>query len=344
LKELAVFAKLAAIEQVLPAHLDVGNASETANISSPARFQRPSPLGMLRQLASRTFAPRHLLTLARLANAPRADRKSRLDAELQFCADVLPGDFINYGFYEDASLPPEQISLHTISQAQLAYGRLLMAQITDKARPVLDAGCGMGGLLNLLVADGFDPVALTPNHAQAEYIRRRHASVRILEGKCDLRTLETWGGHFGTVVTSESFQYMKLAPGLRTVAHVLAPGGRWVLCDYFRIAPTRRNSGHQWTDFTRAAQENGWRIVSERDITAHAMPTLRYLHMLGSRVGGAAADFMLGKLKRKRPALHYLVEGVVQDWRGYIDDQVRTVDPDVFVREKKYMLLVLERA
>jgi SAM-dependent methyltransferase len=299
---------------------------------------------MLCQLARRVIYPRHLWNLARLACAPPADRKSKSDAELKFCADVMPGDFINYGYYANPALPPEQISLQLISQAQIAYGQLLVDQIADRTRPVLDAGCGMGGLLNLLVAQGFDAVALTPNHAQVEYIRRRHPRLSIIEGRFDPVTLESYGGRFGTVVTSESFQYMKLVPGLQTVAHVLAPGGRWVLCDYFRIAETRRRSGHHWTDFVRALADQGWRIVSERDITANALPTLRYLHMLGSRVGGAAADFAFGKLQRKRPALHYLFEDIVKDWEAYLADQVRTVDPDVFVREKKYMLMVMERA
>lgn len=295
-------------------------------------------------IAKRVVYPRHAVALAKCLRSPMRDRKSSHDAELKFCADVLPGDFLNYGFYDDASIPPEQISLQQIQQAQTRYGQLLVDEIRDRNRPVLDAGCGMGGLLNLLVTQGFNATALTPNHSQIEHIHARHPGVPLIEGRFDLATLQNYGERFGTVITSESFQYMKLVPGLKTLQHALAPGGRWILCDYFRIAETRRRSGHQWMDFNRALTARGWKVVSQRDITANVLPTLRYLHMLGERVGMAAADFIVGKIRRKRPALHHLIEEVVGDWRAYLSDQVQTVNPDVFVREKKYMLMVMERA
>ena len=299
---------------------------------------------MILNVARRLVYPRHLVQFLRRARSGKADRKSAHDAELKFCADVLPGDFLNYGYYADPAIPPEKISLHDIQQAQIAYGQLLVDQIRDSRGAVLDAGCGMGGLLNLLVGQGFNAVALTPNHSQLEYIRARHPNISVIEGKFEPAVLQPYARRFGTVITSESFQYMKLVPGMRTIEQVLARGGRWVLCDYFRIAETKRRSGHQWDDFNRALSDNGWRVVSQRDITPHVLPTLRYLHMLGGRVGGAAFDFAVGKLKRKRPGLHYLFEDLVAQWRGYINDQVRTVDPEVFVQEKKYMLMVMERA
>ncbi len=256
----------------------------------------------------------------------------------------MPGDFLNYGYYDDPSIPPDQISLHHIQQAQIRYGQLLVNEIRDRHRPVLDAGCGMGGLLNLLVAQDFNVTALTPNHSQMKHIQVRHPHLSFIEGKFKPGTLREYGQRFGTVITSESFQYMKLEPGLKTLQHVLAPGGRWILCDYFRTAETKRRSGHQWAAFNEALVKYGWRIVSQRDITANVLPTLRYLHMLGERVGVAAADFIVGKLRRKRPALFHLTQEIIGDWRAYLTEQIETVSPEVFAREKKYMLMVMERA
>lgn len=316
----------------------------SARKSSPSPTKKPSAKDALVNIAQRVIYPRHAVALAKCFRAKKRDRKSAHDAELKFCADVLPGDFLNYGFYEDPSIPPEQISLHQIQQAQIRYGQLLVDQIRDRNSPVLDAGCGMGGLLNLLVAQKFAATALTPNHSQIEHIHARHPSVQLLEGKFDSETLRECGGRFGTVITSESFQYIKLVAGLKTLKHVLAPGGRWILCDYFRIAETKRRSGHQWADFNDALVTHGWKVVSQRDITANVLPTLRYLHMLGGRVGIAAADFIVNKIRRKRPALHHVLEGVIGDWRSYLSDQVQTVSPEVFAREKKYMLMVMEPA
>ena len=326
----------------LPAAVESRDAAGARAGSSSTKLKKPSAGKTALNIVKRIVYPRHAVALAKCFRAQKRDRKSSHDAELKFCADVLPGDFLNYGFYDDPSIPPEQISLHHIQQAQIRYGQLLVDEIRDKNGPVLDAGCGMGGLLNLLVAQGFTATALTPNHSQIEHIHTRHPHVPLIEGKFDPETLQNYGGRFSTVITSESFQYMKLVPGLKTLRHVLAPGGRWILCDYFRIAETKRRSGHQWTDFNDALATHGWRIVSQRDITANVLPTLRYLHMLGGRVGTAAADFILGKIRRKRPALHHLLEEAIGDWRAYLSDQVQTVSPEVFAREKKYMLMVME--
>jgi SAM-dependent methyltransferase len=333
------------ISQMLPVR-DVESAEHAASpASSLSRaITKPDVTGTLLQIVRRIVYPRHTAALVRCLCAKKPDRKSAHDAELKFCADILPGDFLNYGYYDDPATPADEISLRDIQRAQVRYGQLLVEQIRDKDRAVLDAGCGMGGLLNLLVTQGFKPTALTPNHSQLEHIRARHRQLPLIEGKFDPSTMRQFAGQFGTVVTSESFQYMKLVPGMQTIQRVLAPGGRWILCDYFRIAETRRRSGHHWTDFNRALTEQGWKIVLERDITPHVLPTLRYLHMLGGRVGNAAAEFAVGKLRRKRPALHFILQDAVAGWRAYISDQVRTVDPEIFVREKKYMLMVMERA
>jgi SAM-dependent methyltransferase len=315
----------------------------TRNTQS-SKLKKPGVGDAALQIAKRVVYPRHALALAKCFRPRPKDRKSAHDAELKFCADVLPGDFLNYGYYDDPSIPPDQISLHHIQQAQIRYGQLLVNEICDRQSAALDAGCGMGGLLNLLVAQGFNATALTPNRSQMQHIRARHPNLPFIEGKFDPATLQEYGQRFGTVITSESFQYIKLVPGLKTLQHVLAPSGRWILCDYFRIAETKRRSGHQWTDFNEALSTHGWKVVSQRDITANVLPTLRYLHMLGERVGMAAADFIVGKIRRKRPAVYHLLEGVIGDWRAYVAEQIETVSPEVFAREKKYMLMVMERA
>ncbi|HKS38735.1 MAG TPA: hypothetical protein VJW76_16190, partial [Verrucomicrobiae bacterium] len=147
---------------------------------------------------------------------------------------------------------------------------------------------------------------------------------------------------FSTVITSESFQYMKLDEALATLRQILKPDGRWILCDYFRTCESTRKSGHRWSDFTSAVRQHGWRIVSERDITRNALPSVGYVYMCGRRIAVPVAAFVLGKLRRKRPALHYLLEEVIDEIQQYMLDHLDLVNPEVFSREKKYMLLVIE--
>ena len=127
------------------------------------------------------------------------------------------------------------------------------------------------------------------------------------------------------------------------VDQVLAPGGRWFLCDYFRICPTNHRSGHDWDEFASAVAVRGWKTLRVRDITAHVMPTVRYVHMLGQRLAVPMANFVVGKLRKKRPALHYVLDEVIEDFRAYLLDQLEIMNPERFIGEKKYMFMVMER-
>src|SRR5688572_14281368 len=106
-------------------------------------------------MAKRLIHPRYTLGFIRCFKHREACGKDVDDAQLKLYAEILPGDFLNYGFYDNPSLPPEQLSLQDIQEAQIRYGQLLIDAIREPSRPVLDVGCGMGGLLNLLVAQKY---------------------------------------------------------------------------------------------------------------------------------------------------------------------------------------------
>jgi len=306
-------------------------------------LKKPSAAGAALMVAKRVAHPRHTIEwLKHLRKKPHA-AKSVDDAQLKLYAEILPGDFLNYGYFDDPDIAPEKLSLHDIQQAQIRYGQLLIDQIQNRKGTVLDAGCGMGGLLNLLVEQGFSPTALTPNRAQIKYIESRHPAVPMIQGKFEDIPVEKFRRHFDTVITSESFQYVNLSAGLATMERILAPGGRWILCDYFRTTARARKSGHLWTDFVQALEKNNWRVVSEKNITRNALPTIRFIDLCARRVGLPVLNFALGKLQKKRPALHYLFEEVIETSRAYLLDQLELVNPETFAREKKYMLLVIER-
>ena len=90
-------------------------------------------------------------------------------------------------------------------------------------------------------------------------------------------------------------------------------------------------------------RSEGWRIVQERDITAHALPAIRFLHMLGHRAALPALRYAVEKMRRRRPALHYLLEEFLTEARGFAEQQLEVLDPEIFQHEKAYMLMVLER-
>src|SRR5262245_50111994 len=108
-------------------------------------------------IASRLLLPHHWPPLMQCLRQPKARGKAADDAQLKLYGQILPGGFLNYGYSENPSVPPERMCLNDIEQAQVRYGQRLVNLVVDKDSPVLDSGCGMGGLTGLLLRSGYKP-------------------------------------------------------------------------------------------------------------------------------------------------------------------------------------------
>ena len=296
-------------------------------------------------VAKRLFHPAHFVAAARLHRTRKRDKRVFDDAQLALVSEILPGGFLHYGYFDDPDLRPEDISLNDLLAAQLRYAELLIERAVDPSAPVLDIGCGMGTLSSMLADRGFSPTALTPDRLQARHIESHYPHIPII--RCKFEDLPDPAAHarrYGTIFTAESLQYLKLDHALPLLGDILAPGGRWIACDYFRISPnsTGGKSGHAWDAFCDRIHTAGWQIVDQQDITLNVLPTLRYIHMWASRFGVPLLKFMLLKLRAKQPAIHYLLEDVFQMLDGTIEDNLQVVDPDTFVKNKRYVLLVMQ--
>ena len=296
-----------------------------------------------KSIAGRLFHPCNWKPFARCFRRSENGQKSADDASLKLYGQILPGGFLNYGYSENPAVTPGTTTIDSIQNAQICYGERLADLVKDKESRVLDAGCGLGGLVGLLLKRGLFPTALTPNRTQIRRVRDVFPAVPMIEGRLEKIPLPEFHHAFGTVITSESFQYMNLPVALDVIKQVLKPGGRWILCDYFRTSAGARASGHLWTDFTAAIEARGWHIVSQQDITANVLPSIAFAHMFGQRFGLPAAQFATDRLERKRPALHFLLQDVIGKLRGNLQSQLDVVDPVIFAREKKYMTLVIEQ-
>lgn len=298
----------------------------------------------LRQAAKKLIYPSQLLQFLRLARKSKRSKRATDDTQLNVYSQLLSGDFLHYGYFDNPSIVPEAVSLHDIEQAQLRYAQLLLAQISDKDGPILDVGCGMGGLVKLLLEKGFSPFALTPDRKQAQYIREKYPSVPIIEKKFQDMPEERYQNFFGTIITSESLQYLELDKAPRLVDRLLKPGGRWIVSDYFRITETpERKSGHVWEKFLKNLDGTSCKLVYQQDITRNVLPTLAYIDMWGRRAGLPAVTFSIEKLQKKHAAFYFLFEELIEDLRVYLADHLDLVSPEIFASEKKYMLLTLEK-
>ncbi len=298
---------------------------------------------ILKRLLARLFNPRHIFQMIKIARGKGQNLRSAGDAQLSLYSKILPADFLHYGYFENPQQHPSTISLADIAEAQLRYAQLILEKIDDKDAPVLDVGCGSGGLLNLLKQNGFNPVGLTPDGMQIDYIKRKYPDTDLIQSKYGRLNAENYPEQFGTVINSESLQYIKLDKAFAVTDKILKKGGKWIIVDYFRMASSAEKSGHKFENFIALVDQYSFSLSCERDITEHILPTLSYVHYLGENLGLPLYEFLTGKLGRKNPVLHYLIEDVNERAKSMLGEYLDLVDPQKFRDSKKYILLVLEK-
>jgi cyclopropane fatty-acyl-phospholipid synthase-like methyltransferase len=299
---------------------------------------------MIGGLFSRLVHPRHLWRAAHLHLRRKKDRHSGDDAQLALYSRILPSDFLHYGYFELTEASPEQISLHDFAAAQVRYAEQILELVGDRQHPVLDVGCGMGGLSRMLMARGFQAIALTPDRLQAAHVAATLPGVEVLRCKFERLSAQDHRQQFGTVINSESLQYLKLDQALPILETILRPGGTWVVADYFHRHPSPDRSCHVWDQFVEKVRGRGWTITHERDITANILPTLQWLHMLATRFGLPLMHFAFLRLRRKQPGLHHLLGRVLGSLQSVAEANVALIDPCRFEKERRYTLLALSRA
>jgi SAM-dependent methyltransferase len=264
------------------------------------------------------------------------------DLELALYGAVFGNNFLHYGYFQTPPADPETISLADVKQAMDDYATLLTERVAPGER-VLDVGCGLGGLLVRLAQAGAQPTGLTPNRAHAAHIRANWPAFGLLEGTLESFDPQACDKRFDVVINAESFQYIALDAGMQRVRGFLAPDGRWIVIDYFRLTPSAKNrSGHLLADFEAALARHGWHVAERLDVTDHVVPSLAYARVLAERFALPVAQFFSEKMFLRHPLAGYLFAPNVRDKLAAI--RLDTLDPDVFRREKRYLLFTLRPA
>src|SRR3954463_7442471 len=79
-----------------------------------------------RRVVARVLNPLRLVEAAKLQIRRKAHRHSHDDAQLALYAQMLPSDFLHYGFFDDPDVQPEDIRLSDVVRAQQRYSELLL--------------------------------------------------------------------------------------------------------------------------------------------------------------------------------------------------------------------------
>jgi len=182
---------------------------------------------------------------------------------------------------------------------------------------------------------------LTPNRNQIDFIKSKFKD--ITNHNCKFENLES-GNKYGTVINSESLQYIKLDDAFKKMDTIILPHGKWIVVDYFRLNDRGINkSAHILDSFKSKLEEYGWKISYEKDITANVLPTIAFANLFYNRILIPIKHYAYEKLRYKKAWLYYLTEKLRVSIDKKIVKENASIDPEQFVNEKKYMFFVLEK-
>ena len=267
--------------------------------------------------------------------------KSSKDLELMLYSKIIKTDMLHYGYFDDINIKSDSISIQDLEIAQMNYIDIIIEQIKNKNDNILDVGCGMGGLSKILFDNNLKVEALTPDNNQKEYIKSKYPNLILHHMKFESFKSKK---KFGTIINSESLQYIDLDTAFRLTSNLLKEKGRWIITDYFRKNNEGINkSGHLHKNFVKKINENGWKIIYQKDMTLNALPTLKFAITFINRFLSPLALFVNEKIKYKQGWLFYLTKELRIKLSNKSKKELAALDPDKFIKEKKYMIYVLER-
>ena len=239
---------------------------------------------------------------------------------LVFFHKLLGLDHLHYGYWDEG----DPISLNGLVQAQEKYTSLLLRTIDERVKDtesprLLDVGCGTGATLCRLLQKGYRVDGVSISDYLTGIIKKRLAKLEQSELKeeteifqCDFEDLpaSSLQQRYDLVFFSESFQYLRLADTYPVLKKILKNNGKVVICDVFKLTTERDTSlfggGHLLSQFYEDLPNQGFRILSDQDITQNMSPSIELLDRL-LRERGIPAMETADKFLMARNPLTYAV-------------------------------------
>lgn len=209
---------------------------------------------------------------------------------------ILNVDDLHYGYWNDEL----ELSFANLPEAQRRYTEKLLEAFppASDTRRVLDVGCGTGNTMAALIQRGYRVDGMIPSASLARIVRERLSALSSPGGaendaqvfECKLEEFDTTAHSrkYDVILFSESFQYMAMEESFPVLERILLPGGRIIICDFFRTVHDQDGAagdhaisgGHPLKEFHEQVERRGYRIEMDRDITKHMSPNFKLVNDL----------------------------------------------------------------
>ena len=228
-----------------------------------------------------------------------------LDVGLLIGKFFMDTEELHYGYWPDE----KKATAQNFSQAQDRHSQLIIDNIPNNVKKILDVGSGSGSLAKKLIKLGYQVDCVIPSEFLAEKIKVKLSdSSNVYINKFEDLDISH---HYDLVLFSESFQYVELNDSIKKIISVLNKNGHLLICDVFHknvegISPMR--GGHRLDLFDDEISNSTLVKEKDIDITKETAPTWDFLNQLLNEVAIPISDMSNNYLEYKYPRLTKLIK------------------------------------
>ena len=228
-----------------------------------------------------------------------------LDVGLLIGKFFMDTEELHYGYWPDE----KRATAQNFSQAQDRHSQLIIDNIPNNVKKILDVGSGSGSLAKKLIKLGYQVDCVIPSEFLAEKVKVKLSdSSNVYINKFEDLDISH---HYDLVLFSESFQYVELNDSIKKIISVLNKNGHLLICDVFHknvegISPMR--GGHRLDLFDDEISNSTLVKEKDIDITKETAPTWDFLNQLLNEVAIPISDMSNNYLEYKYPRLTKLIK------------------------------------
>ena len=210
----------------------------------------------------------------------------------------LNTEHLHYGYWTGDL----NINIFNLPQAQEEYSNFIISHIPDRAKTILDVGCGIGKFALKLINIGYRVDCVSPSSVLTEHAHNLLADKsHIFE--CSFEKIQT-EKRYDVILFSESFQYVNLEKAIQNSIKLLNDNGCLLICDFFQKDVEGKGpigGGHKLSEFYDCISHYPFILVKDIDITKQTAPNLTIVDDFLNNVGLPVWNSSLGFLKKNYP-------------------------------------------
>ena len=223
-----------------------------------------------------------------------------LDAGLLIGKFFMDTEELHYGYWPN----DRAATALNFSEAQDRHSQLIIDNIPEGIKKILDVGSGSGSLAKKMVSLGYQVDCVIPSEFLAEKVQQKlDASSKIHITKFEDLDISN---NYDLILFSESFQYVHLIKSIDKILSILDKNGYLLICDVFHknvsgISPMR--GGHRLDLFENEIEKTDLIKKTDIDITLETAPTWDFLNQFLNEVAIPISDMSHSYMKYKYPKL-----------------------------------------